>query len=182
MSETSRWADMIARESTLQLQGRLVTLQPFTVADITPDYVGWLNDRALMKFSNQRFRDHGIETCRAYQAGFAGSGNLFMAIRADGALVGTMTVYRSAQHGTADIGLMIGAGTGRGLGRDAWATMLDYLLRDTRKVTGGTLACNPAMIRIMQACGMVADGVRKGQELVDGVPQDVLYFARFHGC
>jgi RimJ/RimL family protein N-acetyltransferase len=50
-----------------------------------------------------------------------------------------------------------------------------------RKVTGGTLRCNAAMVRIMQACGMQPDGVRAGQELVDGEPQDVLYFARFAG-
>ncbi|AVR94301.1 GNAT family N-acetyltransferase [Pseudoduganella armeniaca] len=167
-------------ESGLLLQGQHVTLQPFTAADIGPDYVGWLNDRELMKYSSQRFRTHSVETCRAYVASFAGSGNLFLAIRHEGRLVGTMSVYRSAVHGTADIGLMIGSG-GRGLGRDAWATMLDYLLaQGTRKVTGGTLRCNLAMVKIMQACGMQPDGVRVGQELVDGQPQDILYFARFN--
>lgn len=167
-------------ESGLLLTGQLVTLQPFTQADIGPDYVGWLNDRELMKFSSQRFRTHSIETCRAYVAGFEGSGNLFMAIRHEGRLVGTLSVYRSALHGTADIGLMIGAAGGKGWGRDAWATMLDYLLaQGTRKVTGGTLRCNVAMVRIMQACGMQPDGVRVAQELVDGQPQDILYFARF---
>src|SRR5687768_8774583 len=116
-------------ESALLLRGRHVTLQPFTEADIGPDYLGWLNDRELMKFSNQRFRTHSADSCRAYVAGFPGSGNLFIAIRHEGRLVGTMSVYRSAAHGTADIGLMIGSGGGgRGWGRDAWATMLDYLL------------------------------------------------------
>ena len=168
-------------ERGLLLQGQHVTLEPFTADSITPDYVDWLNDHELMKFSNQRFRRHSADSCRAYVASFAGSGNLFLAIRHQGRLVGTMSVYRSAAHGTADIGLMIGrGGGGRGWGRDAWATMLAYLLaRGTRKVTGGTLRCNAAMVRIMQACGMQADGVRTAQELVDGQPQDVLYFASF---
>ena len=79
------------------------------------------------------------------------------------------------------IGLLIGSGgAGRGLGSDAWNTMLQHLLRcGVRKVTGGTLRCNQAMVRIMQSCGMQPDGVRVGQELVDGQPQDILYFARF---
>jgi len=169
-------------ESSLVLQGEKVTLHAFTAADINDDYVGWLNDRTLMKFSNQRFRSHNLDSCRAYVASFAGTRNLFMAIRHEGRLVGTMTVYRTPQHGTADIGLLIGeGGQGQGWGRDAWGTMLAYLLRaGTRKVTGGTLRCNVAMVRIMEACGMVPDGVRVGQEMVDGAPQDVLYFARFN--
>lgn len=168
-------------ERSLQLRGQTVTLHAFTEADINSDYVGWLNDRELMKYSNQRFRNHSAASCRDYLASFAGTRNLFMAIRHEGRLVGTMTVYRAPSHGTADIGLLVGAGgQGRGWGRDAWGTMLDYLLRSgTRKVTGGTLRCNVAMVRIMQACGMQPDGVRQAQELVDGVPQDILYFARF---
>jgi len=169
-------------ESSLLLLGQKVTLHAFTEADITPAYVGWLNDRELMRYSNQRFRSHSAGSCRDYLASFAGSGNLFMAIRHAGHLVGTMTVYRAPLHGTADIGLLVGAGgQGQGWGRDAWGTMLAYLLQSgTRKVTGGTLRCNTAMVRIMQGCGMEADGVRVGQELVDGQPQDILYFARFN--
>lgn len=167
-------------DGSLLLRGQQVTLRPFTVADIGADYVGWLNDRDLMKFSNQRFRAHSTESCRAYVDSFAGSANLFMAIEHGAALVGTMSVYRSAAHGTADIGLMIGRGGGRGWGRDAWTTMLGHLLaQGTRKVTGGTLRCNVPMVKIMQACGMQPDGVRSAQELVDGQPQDVLYFAKF---
>jgi RimJ/RimL family protein N-acetyltransferase len=167
--------------TALELQGAVVTLRAFTPANLTDAYLGWLRDPQLMKFSNQRFRSHSMESCRAYFESFAGSDNLFIAIYHEGAFIGTMTAYRSLVHGTADIGLLIGAGVqGKGLGKDAWATMMAYLLASgTRKVTGGTLRCNAAMVRIMQSCGMQADGVRAAQELVDGVPQDILYFAKF---
>ena len=92
-----------------------------------------------------------------------------------------MTAYRSLAHGTADIGLLIGGGMqGQGLGKDAWATLTAYLLATgARKVTGGTLRCNTAMLSIMQACGMKPDGVRIAQEMIDGVAHDMLHFARF---
>jgi RimJ/RimL family protein N-acetyltransferase len=165
----------------LELTGSVVTLRSFSSVNLTEDYLGWLRDPQLMKFSNQRFRSHSMESCRAYFESFAGSDNLFIAIYHEGAFIGTMTAYRSLVHGTADIGLLIGAGVqGKGLGKDAWATMMAHLLASgTRKVTGGTLRCNEAMVRIMQSCGMQADGVRTAQELVDGVPQDILYFAKF---
>jgi RimJ/RimL family protein N-acetyltransferase len=51
--------------------------------------------------------------------------------------------------------------------------------RGLRKVTAGTLGCNTPMLRLMHGSGMQPDGVRRGQEIVDGAAQDILYFARF---
>lgn len=166
----------------LRLTGQRVVLRPFAEADITPAYIAWLRDPELMKYSNQRFRSHNTASCHDYLASFENSDNLFMAIIHDEQLIGTMTAYVSAVHKTADIGLLIGARCqGKGFGKDAWSTLMDYLLRSgARKVTGGTLRCNSAMVRIMEGTGMQADGVRVAQELVDGKPQDILYFARFN--
>ena len=165
-----------------RLKGSVVELRSFAPENLTESYVGWLRDPKLMRFSNQRFRTHNIDSCRAYLTSFAGTDNLFMAIFHESTFIGTMTAYRSAVHGTADIGLLISAGVqGKGLGKDAWATLMAHLLATgTRKVTGGTLRCNLAMVRIMQGCGMQADGVRAGQELVDGVAHDMLHFAKFN--
>jgi RimJ/RimL family protein N-acetyltransferase len=170
-----------APSAALELTGSAVTLRAFSTANLTEAYLGWLRDPQLMKFSNQRFRTHSMDSCRAYFDSFTGSDNDFIAIEYEGRFIGTMTVYRSLVHGTADIGLLIGANVqGKGLGKDAWGTMLAHLLASgTRKVTGGTLRCNEAMVRIMQRCGMQDDGVRAGQELVDGVAQDIVYFAKF---
>ena len=159
----------------------MVTLRAFTEANLTEDYVGWLRDPQLMRFSNQRFRSHTIQSCQSYLKSFESSDNLFIAVYCGRAFVGTMTAFRSVVHGTCDIGLLIGAkDQGKGLGKDAWGTLMTHLLgTGTRKVTGGSLRCNEAMIRIMLSCGMQPDGVRVGQELVDGVPHDTLYFAKF---
>ena len=72
---------------------------------------------------------------------------------------------------------------GQGYGQDAWNTLLTWLLdRDcVRKVTAGTMRCNLAMVRLMERSGMSLEAVRPQQELLDGVPQDLLYFGRFSG-
>ena len=165
----------------LHLKGARVDLRSFTPENLTEGYLGWLLDPQLMRFSNQRFHAHNMDTCRAYLESFSNSDNLFIAIYYEGAFIGTMTAYRSLAHGTADIGLLIGGGMqGQGLGKDAWATLTAYLLATgARKVTGGTLRCNTAMLSIMQACGMKPDGVRIAQEMIDGVAHDMLHFARF---
>ena len=163
------------------LIGAAVTLRAFTEDNLTEDYLGWLLDPQLMKFSNQRFRSHNMNSCRTFFTTFIGSDNMLIAVYSGGIFVGTMTAYRSVIHGTCDIGLLIGAkAQGKGLGKDAWATLMAHLLATgTRKVTGGTLRCNEAMVRIMKGCGMQSDGERARHELISGIPQDILYFAKF---
>lgn len=166
----------------IHLTGKLVQLTSFTDTNITSTYVAWLNDPALMKYSNQRFHNHSFESCKTYLESFIESDNLFLAVYHADQFIGTMTAYRSLVHQTTDIGLLIGSDNqGKGLGKDAWVTLMNYLLAsDTRKITGGALRGNTAMLRIMQSCGMKVDGVRIAQELVDDQPQDILHFATFN--
>jgi len=160
-------------------------LRPFESADINATYLGWLNDPVVTRFSNQRFHQHTAETCAAYLASFAWSSNNFLLIEQleDQRPIGTATVYRSVQHGTADIGLMVGERRcwGQGYGRESWQAVLEALLAEEgmRKVTGGTARPNRAMVRIMEQSGMELDAVRARQELIDGQPVDLLYYARF---
>ena len=148
------------------LRGSRVALARFGVADLTDAYVRWLNDPQVVRFSNQRFRRHDAASCRAYLDSFGGTSHLFLAVRRldGGPAVGTMTAYFAPQHGTVDVGIMIGdrAAAGLGLGRDAWCTLVDWLLGQppVRKVTAGTLACNGPMLGLVRASRMAPDGVR----------------------
>ncbi|MGQ3039885.1 MAG: GNAT family N-acetyltransferase [Brevundimonas sp.] len=167
------------------LNGGKVSLEPFVRDHITPAYISWLNDPEVVRFSNQRFATHSEVSAATYLKSFEGSSNSFMLIRrsSDGRAVGTLTVYVNTHHGTADVGIMIGekAAWGGGYGQAAWDAVLNWLLdqEQIRKVTAGTLACNLGMVKLMERSGMTLEGVRKAQELVDGVPEDVVLYARF---
>ncbi len=175
---------MQTKANTLIL-GEKVTLRPFTTDDIKDNYLGWLNDPSLMRFSNQRFFYHDRQSSLRYLQSFDDSPNFFLCVlnQADHRMIGTITAYISPHHGTADIGLMIGEKTvrGRGYGLDAWCALLTWLLdiQGIRKVTAGTLACNAQMLRIIEGSKMQPDGIRKHQEIIGGLPQDIIYFARF---
>lgn len=176
---------MAINESLLSLAGKQTLLRPFSANDITTDYLGWLRDPEVIRFSNQRFCTHTRESALAYLNSFAISGNLFLSVRLveTERLVGTITAYRSQHHQTADMGLLIGDRScwGKGMGQDAWSTLLDYLLNvcHLRKVTGGTLRCNVGMVRIMERSRMQLEAVRVKQQMVDGEAHDELYFAKF---
>lgn len=167
------------------LEGKKVLLQPFQKTDINSEYIAWLNDPEIMKYSNQRFLHHTIDTCIKYWESFEQSENEFFKIvdKNFGLTIGTMTLYVQPAHGTVDLGIMIGRRSqwGKGIGYDSWSTMIQWLLQEAgiRKVTAGAMRANLAMLRIMEKSGMTLEAVRPLQEILDGVPQDLLYFGKF---
>jgi len=167
------------------LQGDKISLQPVCDDDISDEYVSWLNDLGVVRYSNQRFLKHSKESCLGYVQSFLGTDNLFLSVKENQSrrIIGSITAYLNRHHGTADIGLMIGDRSvwGKGYGFEAWQLMMQYLF-DTamiRKITGGTLRDNTGMIKIMERAGMELEAIRKEQEMLDGKAVDILYFAKF---
>lgn len=159
-------------------------LVPFGLAHLTKDYIGWLNDPEVMRFSEQRHRQHTKSSSRAYVDGVAAKSDELWAIEilaADNRHIGNVSVNYDRNNGLADIGILIGATScqGKGYGLVAWSVVLEYLKADQtlRKITGGCLVSNIAMVRIMQRSGMIADGCRPSHYLQENCPVDVVYFA-----
>jgi RimJ/RimL family protein N-acetyltransferase len=167
------------------LRSERLLVRPFGRADITPHYLGWLNDPVVTRFSNQRFRHHDESSAQAFLAGFAGQPSLFLSVRQmpDDRAIGTMTAHVSPHHGTADMGILLGARDiwGRGYGLECWSLLMAWLIGDAgiRKVTAGTTSVNHGMVQIMERSGMQHEATRHAQELIDGEPVDILYYARF---
>ena len=163
-------------------------LVPFSPPYLTERYVAWLNDPAVVRYSEQRHRSHSLDSCRNYLNGFEGTANEFWVIlRRDGnpAHIGNITAIVDENNGLADVAILVGEklAWGQGLGTEAWITVCRYLLeeRNMRKVTAGTLTSNRGMIGIMQRAGMIEDGRRSRHYLVDGEEVDMVYSALFRG-
>lgn len=162
-----------------------VIIQNFKESDITTEYLAWLNDKEVVKYSNQRFLKHDYESALSYLKSFENTNNLFLALREleTGMMIGTMTVYQLLQHGIADVGIMIGNSQfrGRGLGVASWNSVMDFLLTElkVRKVTAGTIRSNKPMIGIMERTGMECEALLPEQQLLDGVPEDVFLYAKY---
>jgi [ribosomal protein S5]-alanine N-acetyltransferase len=169
----------------VHISDKKVIIQNFQESDITNDYLAWLNDKEVVKYSNQRFLTHDYETAINYLKSFKNTSNLFLAIREleNRIMIGTMTVYQATQHGVADVGIMIGNRQfrGRGLGIAAWNTVMNFLLNElkVRKITAGTIRSNKPMIGIMERTGMNCEALLPGQQLLDDVPEDVFLYAKY---
>ncbi len=158
-----------------------VRLVPFTGAHLTPAYLGWLNDKDLMRFSRQRLVAHTVESSRTFLASFQNSPHFFWAIErvADGGHVGTLTTYVDTHYQTADLGILVGPEVaGTGCGKAAWGLALrhGFATLGMRKITGGTSAENRAMVRIFEHWHMRLEGTQRAQELLEDGPADVLLY------
>ncbi|MBU1042432.1 MAG: GNAT family N-acetyltransferase [Proteobacteria bacterium] len=163
-----------------------VRLAPFEQRHLSPEYVSWLNDQDLMSCSEQRHRQHTLESCRTYWEGFSGTPHCFWAIEAldlGGLHIGNLNAYIDRANGIADMGLLIGHSRARrkGYGQLAWNTALSHLLNQTeiRKVTAGAMAVNEGMLRIAEHSGMHQDGCRSRHFMREGKEVDLVYWAAF---
>jgi RimJ/RimL family protein N-acetyltransferase len=165
-----------------------LTLRPFdTARHLNERYVAWLGDADVVRFSEQRHRTHSIGSCRTFVQRFEEGPDRLWAIEqsADSLHIGNIHAEIDTANGLADVAILIGERDvwGQGYGQEAWNAVLAWLLDEalTRKVVAGCMRGNTAMIRIMERSGMSPDGTRPAQYLLDGVPEDIVFYARFSG-
>jgi len=161
------------------LTGSKCRLEPFAERHLTARYVGWLNDPAVVRHSEQRHRRHDLASCRGYAASFEGSPHYFWAIvTEDLGHIGNINAYVDTANRVADVGILVGerASWGKGFGADAWRTACRHLLLDLelRKVTAGTMANNHGMLALMNKSGMREEGRRRRQALWEGTEVDMV--------
>jgi len=169
-----------------RIETKRLVISPFNENFLTNRYVDWLNDSENMRYSEQRFFKHTIESCRLYMESFDNSQNLFYAImeKKEGlGHIGNLTVYMDNNNAIADIGLMIGKRSAlrKGFGFESFSGMCSFLLEQlrVRKITAGAMAANSGMLRIMEKIGMVPDGVRRAHYLFEGEAVDLVHMALF---
>ncbi len=157
-------------------------IEPFAEQHLTLRYVSWLNDPEVVRFSEQRFKTHTLESCRDYMQSFANTTNHFWALVArDVKLghIGNMNAYVDEVHKVADVGILIGEKQAwkQGLGLEAWSAVCKWLLDKggMRKVTAGTLSINDDMLCLMRRGGMVEDAQCRKQCLFEGKEVDIIY-------
>ncbi len=168
------------------IETRRLRIVPFSEEHLTLRYVSWLNDPEVVRYSDQRFRTHTLESCREYWQSFASTSHFFWAIVArDSQLghIGNINAYVETPHKLADVGIMIGERSAwrGGYGSEAWMAVCDYLIYEAgiRKVSAGTLSVNKAMLGVMRRAGMIEDGRRIRQCLYEGHEVDVIHMALF---
>jgi RimJ/RimL family protein N-acetyltransferase len=170
----------------LIIETQRLKIMPFSEEHLTEEYVRWLNDPEVVRYSEQRHHRHSLESCREYWKSFIDSPHFFWAILKTGnepEHIGNINAYIDENNLVADIGILIGKKSvwGKGYGFEAWNAVCDYLFKvvRVRKITAGTMAINHGMIRLMEKSGMIEDGVHSRQLLYVSDEIDVVCKAFF---
>ena len=160
-----------------------IKLVKFTIQHITPQYIGWLNDQKLVKYSEQRHSKHTYETCLEYYQSFLGSPDLFYAVInvKTNEHVGNIKATIDTNNSVADIAILIAKGN-HGYGFAAWSKMIEILFNEkkVRKITAGTMAINHPMIKIFKKSNMKEEYRKKRQFMIANQEIDLLGFCIFN--
>lgn len=144
------------------LTRKRLQLLPFMERHLTQRYVGWLNDPEVVRYSQQKHRKHTMESCRSYIASMKNAP--FWAIEVDSQHVGNISVAIDYHNEAADISILIGERSlwGQGYGLEAWNLAIESMRQmRMRLITGGCMATNKGMLRVMEKSGMKPYFVRK---------------------
>jgi RimJ/RimL family protein N-acetyltransferase len=158
---------------------------PFEKSFLSRRYVGWLNDPEVVRYSEQRHREHSLESCGQYFQFIQNNPHGFLAIVAkdSGTHIGNSTIVVDPNNQLADISIMIGDRKhwGKGLGSEAFCALVHHLLATGQfhKITAGTMAANTKMLKLFEKAGMTIECRRKRHYLLDGKPVDMIYAAKW---
>jgi len=163
-----------------EIKTRRLVLVPHSPDLVTEEHVAWLSDPEIVRFSEQRHAKHDRYSQKVYVSDAECDGPIWL-IRLDGQDIGTIRATIDKPNQRADIGILIGRKDlhGKGYATEAWSAVMQWLFnRGIRKIECGCMSVNLGMREVAIKCGMQIDGGRKGHFLLDGKPQDLVYYGK----
>lgn len=169
---------------TPTLTTRRLTLRPLTKA--TQRQIDWLRDPEVVRYSEQRHRDHTLSSQLKYIDSFTGGYIWGIHEVVTGAHFGNLTATVDTPNSVADVGIMLGTYSAwrHGFGTEAWQAATNWLLeaRDggkLRKLEAGCAATNLGMKRILEKTGFILEGERRNKFVIDHAIVGALLYGRF---
>lgn len=142
----------------------------------------WLNDPEVVRYSEQRHRQHDWESQLQY---ILETPDVFREIHAGDRFIGTISAHIDRPNSVADVGILIGDKSvwGKGYGTEAWIAFCNALFESgIRKIEAGTMAANIGMTRIFLKSGMTFEGFRDNHfDLGNGELSHMVLWGKFNG-
>lgn len=168
------------------LEGERLILRPVDLADVTEDYVSWMNDPKVNRYMETRFRSQLPEDIQAFVRDARADSDIhFFAIvlKKHQRHIGNIKLALRPEHSRGEISLLIGDKTqwGLGLASEAISLVVEYGFRSLGliKITAGCYASNIGSARAFEKCGFKREALLRGEYECEGERVDGIRFARF---
>ena len=142
------------------LEGKQTYLRPLTLEDVTDEYVAWMNDYEIVKYTESRFNKHTRETTKSYiEATINSTTHAFAIISKDNDKhIGNIKLGGiDRHHKYGDVGLIIGVREyfGRGIATESIKLITEFAFRDLglHRVWCGIYSLNIGSIKAFQKAG-----------------------------
>ena len=165
------------------LKSNFIEIKKFNKRNISEEYLSWLNDKEVTKYSQQRFIKYNKNKLINYYNEQLRKKNLFLAIyflekRNQKIHVGNLGVIFNKLDNTADLSILIGNKKywNKKIATHAWVLALEYLIkiRGVRMVTAGTLSVNIPMLKLINKTKMNIDGILKKRKIWNNKEVDIV--------
>lgn len=163
---------------------RLLLVETYRVVS---EHVNWLNDKELMRFSEQQFREHDYASQhdflgKAMEAGSPMVWDINLKTADKNLLsVGSFHAHVDRRHMRADLGIMVGPQYhNQGYGSEAWGHVSHYLFYKEGfvKLEAGFVRDNVAMQSVLLKDNWQCEGTRYNHFIYDGRRHDVLLYGK----
>lgn len=157
------------------LTGTRISLHRLTEADVTPEYVSWMNDIEIVRYTESRFYRHTMESTIGFVRNVSNEYNYAFAIIDNSTQqhIGNIKIGNiNMHHRNADIGLIIGnkAYWGKGIATEAIRMCVDFAFYELKlhRVWAGVYSPNMSSARAFEKAGFRLEGTKKEAALLDG--------------
>ena len=161
-----------------------ISLQTIDAENISSAYVDWMNDHAVVRFTEQRFIETTKQDIRSYVQKMDKSlSDLLYGIYEDSAHIGTIKLGAiNSWHKTATLSYLIGSKDhwGKGIASLVISKMTAMGFRDLEleKISASVYVNNKASARVLEKNEFRLEGVKKAQYLFEGQRVDALLYAK----
>ena len=124
----------------------MITLKKFEKKNITKQYISWLNNKELMRYSRHKTVIFDKKLCENFYNEMKFKNNLFYAIYQNKKHIGNAIAYLNLKNSSANLSIMVSV---KGAGFQAWKKILELLSKKgIKRVFAGTNKNNLKMINV----------------------------------
>ncbi len=166
---------------TPALRSHRLSLRPYTTDLVRHEHVDWLNDKKLMRFSENRNFKHTMKTQLNY-VGYESEDRMLWLLQHEGIDIGSISAHFDMENNHANMGILLGKREyhGQGLAAEAWTTVMDFIFSlGQHKVECGCREDNAPMRRLAITTGMLLDATIPGHFRVGGKYIGLCVYGRF---
>ena len=178
--------DLIKFKNEVVIITEKLILKSLTNNDITNDYISWMNDLIITRYTEQRFKTHNFLSIKNFLLEMnASPSNLLFGIFFENKHVGNIKLGSiNFVHCTANISYLIGSKKywGKGIATNSIKKISDMGFKklNLKKITAGIYANNLASKRVLEKNDFICEGIRKKQYSFDKERIDGLIYGKYY--